>query len=268
MKRLSQTILIITVFLLLLVSAGCHQKQTYAVYSPGDTITDESGNVVATVLNEELNYSTQMDALWMPAKIYKDNGIIFTGTVLRHDEVEIGDGWKYYSMFTVKITGVVADSTDSSLKSGDIVKVSNPISSRRLEQGQSDSLLPANSVECMFFAWKSDDSLYSAFDYMTGDPFSIALKIGDSYAVSGTLGPKPAGTNLLPLSNTTLKELLVSAVGSFKTTANHFVNLYKNSGCELVKANYNDDWATSRMYIISEEALISSINEYMPDNWR
>ena len=103
---------------------------------------------------------------------------------------------------------------------------------------------------------------------MTGDPFSIALKIGDSYAVSGTLGPKPAGTNLLPLSNTTLKELLVSAVGSFKTTANHFVNLYKNSGCELVKANYNDDWATSRMYIISEEALISSINEYMPDNWR
>lgn len=53
MKRLSQTILIMMAFLLLLISAGCHQKQTYAVYSPGDTITYESGNVVATVLNEE-----------------------------------------------------------------------------------------------------------------------------------------------------------------------------------------------------------------------
>ncbi len=121
----------------------------------------------------------------------------------------------------------------------------------------------------MFFAWKSDDSVYSAFDYRTGDPFSIALKIGDSYAVSGLFGPKhAAAVNLLPLSETTLKDLLDSASGDFKTTASHFVNLYKNSGCEHIKANYNNDTATSCMYIISEEELISSISEYMPDNWR
>lgn len=107
MKKLYKTILIITVFLLLLVSAGCHQKQTYAVYSPGDTITDESGNVVATVLNEELNYSTQMDALWMPAKIYKDNGIIFTGTVLRHDEAEIGDGGSIIRCLPLKLPALL-----------------------------------------------------------------------------------------------------------------------------------------------------------------
>ena len=264
MKRLSQTILIITVFLLLLVSAGCHQKQTYAVYSPGDTITDESGNVVATVLNEELNYSTQMDALWMPAKIYKDNGIIFTGTVLRHDEVEIGDGWKYYSMFTVKITGVVASASATSLGVGDIVTVSNAQSSRRYEE---DALVPTESIECLFIAAVSFHPFYSAFDYLSGDPFSMALKVGDSFAVHESL----ERVGLLTLSDESLAKALQyrrQKGEAFKAACDEFVRAYINSESELVKKSFESTSAKTWMMMIGEDELYEQIRSSMPSGWR
>ena len=263
MKRF-KTMCPLLLILLFLVTAGCSKPPSYEVYRPGDQILDEGGNLQATVVKEDVDLVIYSSSLWMEPSLYKNNGIIFTGVVLKHNEVMLHPGGQYYTMYTVRVTGVVASASDSSLGIGDIVTVSNPQSSRRYE---GDNLVPTESIECLFIAAVSSHPFYSAFDYLSGDPFSIALKVGDSFAVHESL----ERVELLKLSDESLTKALQyrgQKGEAFKAACDEFVRAYVNSESELVKKSFESTSAKAWMRMIGEDELYEQIRSSMPSGWR
>ncbi|MEE0682114.1 MAG: hypothetical protein ACLVML_11540 [Candidatus Gastranaerophilaceae bacterium] len=264
MKQLKTICPLLLILLLFLVAAGCSNPQSYEVYKPGDQILSEDGSLQATVVKEDLDSVIYSSSLWMEPSLYKDNGIIFSGVVLKHNEVMLHPGGQYYTMYTVRVTGVVASASATSLGVGDIVTVSNAQSSRRYEE---DALVPTESIECLFIAAVSFHPFYSAFDYLSGDPFSMALKVGDSFAVHESL----ERVGLLTLSDESLAKALQyrrQKGEAFKAACDEFVRAYINSESELVKKSFESTSAKTWMMMIGEDELYEQIRSSMPSGWR